>query len=56
MRMQQVGKKSYEEEDTAPAPLFTSVDPSIFNRPTYGAFASLLDNYERCEGFQRGRS
>lgn len=44
----QVGKKSYQEEDVAPEPLFTSVDPNVFQtRRTYSAFCSLLDNYER---------
>ncbi|EIE27711.1 hypothetical protein COCSUDRAFT_45961 [Coccomyxa subellipsoidea C-169] len=47
----QVGKKSYQEQDTATAPLFTSVDPSALrNRVTYAAFCSLLDNYERTTG------
>jgi len=31
--------------DAASRPLFLNVDPDVFRRPTYGAFASLLDNY-----------
>lgn len=47
----QVGKKSYQEQDSASAPLFTSVNPNAFqSRPTYTAFCSLLDNYERTTG------
>jgi len=44
----QVGKKSYQQEDVAPRPLFASVnDQALQSRRTYAAFCSLLDNYER---------
>jgi poly(U)-specific endoribonuclease len=41
----QRGKKPYWKEDSAPDPLFTSVDKSVWRRPTYAAFIALLDNY-----------
>lgn len=36
--------------DHARYPLFSSVDESILRKPTYAAFLSLLDNYEREAG------
>jgi poly(U)-specific endoribonuclease len=41
----QEGKKPYEKHDGAEDPLFTSVDTSVFRRPTYKTFYNLLDNY-----------
>ena len=41
----QGGKKPYWREDKAGDPLFEHVDPEAFKRPTYRAFAALLDNY-----------
>ena len=41
----QEGKKPYEKFDGASDPLFTSVDSSVFRRPTYKTFYALLDNY-----------
>jgi poly(U)-specific endoribonuclease len=41
----QKGKKPYWKEDSAPEPLFTSVDRQALKRPTYAAFCALLDNY-----------
>jgi poly(U)-specific endoribonuclease len=41
----QSGKKPYEKNDGASDPLFTSVDKSLFRRPTYSALYALLDNY-----------
>jgi len=41
----QSGKKPYQQGDGARLPLFTQVDRSILHRPTYRAFAALLDNY-----------
>ena len=46
--VQQVGKKSYQQDDVAARPLFASVnDQALQSRRTYAAFCSLLDNYER---------
>ena len=42
----QKGKKPYWKEDSAPDPLFTSVDKDCLERPTYKAFIALLDNYD----------
>lgn len=43
----QKGKKPYWKEDSAPEPLFTSVDQKAFlGRPTFKYFIALLDNYE----------
>uniref|UniRef100_A0A6U2B9D2 EndoU domain-containing protein n=1 Tax=Pseudictyota dubia TaxID=2749911 RepID=A0A6U2B9D2_9STRA len=42
----QGGKKPYQRYDSAPDPLFTSVDRAALRRPTYKAFIALLDNYE----------
>ncbi len=41
----QGGKKPYWKEDTATDPLFQSVDSEVWQRPTYKAFHTLLDNY-----------
>jgi poly(U)-specific endoribonuclease len=41
----QKGKKPWWKEDKAPDPLFTNVDRTIWQRPTYAAFVALLDNY-----------
>jgi poly(U)-specific endoribonuclease len=41
----QEGKKPFWKEDNASEPLFTSVDESVWDRPTYKAFIALLDNY-----------
>jgi len=41
----QSGKKPYQKHDGANDPLFTSVDSSVFRRPTYKTFYALLDNY-----------
>ncbi|CAB9498579.1 specific endoribonuclease-B [Seminavis robusta] len=41
----QKGKKPYWKEDSAPDPLFTSVDKSVWQRKTYKTFVALLDNY-----------
>mmetsp|Transcript_55621 Transcript_55621/g.64996 ORF Transcript_55621/g.64996 Transcript_55621/m.64996 type:complete len:473 (+) Transcript_55621:34-1452(+) len=41
----QKGKKPYQKFDGAPDPLFTSVERSAFQRPTYRTFIALLDNY-----------
>ena len=41
----QSGKKPYQKHDGADEPLFTSVDASVFRRPTYKTFYALLDNY-----------
>jgi hypothetical protein len=46
----QAGKKPYEEGDAAPEPLFAFVDEQVLRRPTFAAFISLLDNYERATG------
>ncbi|KAL3133426.1 hypothetical protein ABBQ38_007293 [Trebouxia sp. C0009 RCD-2024] len=42
----QRGKKSYMEQDVAPGPLFSQVNPAVFQyKPTYALFYALLDNY-----------
>jgi len=41
----QKGKKPYQKFDGASDPLFTSVERSAFQRPTYRTFIALLDNY-----------
>eukprot|EP01045_Picozoa_sp_COSAG04_P041648 COSAG04_NODE_12766_length_636_cov_0.986965_1_plen_173_part_01 len=46
----QQGKGSYQMDDRADRPLFTSVDPTVLKRPTVKAFVDLLDNYERAIG------
>jgi hypothetical protein len=43
----QEGKTSWEHGDAASEKLFISVDPSVFQRPTYKLFLAILDNYER---------
>jgi poly(U)-specific endoribonuclease len=42
----QGGKKPYQKEDDASEPLFTSVDKSVWNRPTYKTFYALLNNFK----------
>ena len=47
----QRGKKSYQDQDVAGDPLFSSVDAAIFQqRPTYSLFFALLDNYHAQTG------
>ena len=41
----QDGKKIYDKGDVAPDPFFKFVDESVFEKPTFKAFISLLDNY-----------
>lgn len=48
----QGGTKSYWREDKAKDPLFTYVNPSVFQKPTFKRFISLLDNYETSTGVQ----
>ncbi|RLN20669.1 hypothetical protein BBJ28_00006086 [Nothophytophthora sp. Chile5] len=43
----QEGKSAYGQGDVAREPLFTFVDPSVFDRPTFKLLFDLLDNYER---------
>ncbi|KAL7466261.1 hypothetical protein ACHAXS_006552 [Conticribra weissflogii] len=44
----QNNKHPCHKEDCASDPLFTHVDPAVFDsRPTFRAFRSLLDNYSR---------
>jgi poly(U)-specific endoribonuclease len=46
----QNGKTSWEAADVAAEPLFTFVDQSALEKPTYGAFIALLDNYSAATG------
>jgi len=46
----QKGKKPYWKEDKAPNPLFTSVNKSVWQRPTFSTFVALLDNYSAQTG------
>lgn len=46
----QKGKKPYWKEDSAPDPLFARIDSSVWDRPTYAAFRTLLDNYSAQTG------
>lgn len=46
----QRGHKIYDHRDTAPERLFSYVDLSVFERPTYKAFCALLDNYTASTG------
>jgi poly(U)-specific endoribonuclease len=46
----QRGKKPYLKKDLASDPLFTSVDKSVWQRPTYKTFMALLDNYKADTG------
>ncbi|CAI5728119.1 unnamed protein product [Peronospora effusa] len=46
----QEGKNAFDRSDMARDPLFTFVDPSVFERPTYKMLFELLDNYERETG------
>ena len=41
----QQGKSLWEEGDMCTNPLFSFVDESVFERPTYKSFRQLLDNY-----------
>ena len=43
----QAGKNAFDRGDRARDPLFTFVDPSVLERPTYKLLFELLDNYER---------
>lgn len=43
----QAGKSAYQKGDVADEPLFTFVDPCVFDRRTFKLFYDLLDNYER---------
>lgn len=43
------GKKVYQKEDNADAALFRNLDRNVFNKPTYGRFYALLDNYSSDE-------
>jgi hypothetical protein len=43
----QHGKTAWQHGDVAADPLFSFVDQSIFERPTFHLFFQLLDNYER---------
>ena len=42
----QKGKKPYQQADINKDPLFSYVDQTVFQRPTYKSFIALLDNYE----------
>ena len=42
----QEGKKPYVKDDKAEDPLFSQVDKSALQRPTYKRFMALLDNYK----------
>lgn len=46
----QHGKSFFDAVDAAKEPLFTSVDPKVFQRPTFKAFVALLDNYSASVG------
>ncbi|CAI5745727.1 unnamed protein product [Peronospora destructor] len=46
----QEGKNAFGHGDMARDPLFTFVDPSVFERHTYKMLFELLDNYERETG------
>ena len=46
----QRGKSSYDKSDKARDPLFSFVNESVFERPTFKAFRSLLDNYNATLG------
>ncbi|KAG4040440.1 hypothetical protein PC123_g24021 [Phytophthora cactorum] len=46
----QEGKTAYARGDAAREPLFTFVDPCVFERRTYKLLFDLLDNYERETG------
>ena len=48
----QCGKKSYEQGDRAPNPLFKFVDQDVLQRSTWRTFIALLDNYE----FESGKA
>jgi len=41
----QGGKKFHDDSDTAERPLFKYISRTVFQRPTYQLFYSLLDNY-----------
>ena len=44
------GVKTYHRRDQAEDPLFSWVDPTALQRPTYHTFIQLLDNYESGTG------
>lgn len=46
------GKKVYQKGDMASESLFRWLNDDIFQRPTYGRFCSLLDNYNPNEGYK----
>ncbi|KAG7379931.1 hypothetical protein PHYPSEUDO_007989 [Phytophthora pseudosyringae] len=46
----QEGKNAFARGDAAREPLFSFVDPSVFERRTYKLLFDLLDNYERETG------
>eukprot|EP00891_Asterochloris_glomerata_P001007 jgi/Astpho2/1007/e_gw1.00016.204.1_t len=47
----QRGKKSYQDQDVAGDPLFSCVNPALFQqRSTYSLFFALLDNYHAQTG------
>ncbi|EFB22329.1 hypothetical protein PANDA_009070, partial [Ailuropoda melanoleuca] len=39
-----------DQVDRCPEPLFTYVNEKLFSKPTYAAFISLLNNYQRATG------
>lgn len=41
----QGGKSFFNSDDVAAEPLFKSINPAVFQKPTFKAFISLLDNY-----------
>jgi len=41
----QHGKSFFNADDVAAEPLFKHINPAVFQRPTFGAFLALLDNY-----------
>eukprot|EP00898_Chlorokybus_atmophyticus_P008560 jgi/Chlat1/8705/Chrsp88S08073 len=43
-------RRRMDTEDYADEKLFVSVEPSVFQRPTYRTFYALLDNYEAATG------
>jgi len=53
----QAGKRFHEQDrDTAERPLFKYVSRSVFSRPTYSLFYSLLDNYVAATGVEETAS
>lgn len=43
-------QRAYGDSDAADAPLITTIDPSVWQRPTFAAFKHLLDNYTAATG------